>query len=645
MPTLPSSITEAVAPATVTIHLRQVQYSHAALTGHPPRPQPSRPALWITAAVIVLGLGLRLPSLGAGFRGDDYVQLAALQGRFVVPRSSFDLFRFAGGPAAQGEALRDFGYHPWWAEPELRLAMLRPLSSALIAADHALFGMRSALHHTHSLIWLALLLAAAAGVLLRLLPPPAATLALALYAVEGAHNIPTVWLANRSTLLSTCFGFCGLWLHLRTRQEQVRLGRLGTALLFSLSFAAGEYGLSTLGYVVAYELLVPKDSLGRRFSSLLPALAPALVYLGLRASMGYGVQGSGYYLSPLASPGLFASAATQRIPAMTADLLLGLPARWIHSGTPLRRLVLEAQLLSSETWHRLPEWATAHAVLGGVAMLLGWGLLRGVRQRLPQQQALHLAFLSLGALLSLLPVAGGLASDRLLGAAALGVSALLAQTLLLCVRAIRSASKLGRAAAVGLALSLAGLHLAWAAVQAHTAVADHALSSRAIRRWSLNAKLEPPSASRQEVYVIAPADFTATVNLPWLRLAHGHPVPAVYRRLSPAYRPHDLTRLSSRALELRVLGGSPAGTASGSLYRRADRPLLQGERFELRGLAVQVLQTLHGQPYRMRFEFDHPLEDPRYLFVHATPAGLQPIQPPPLGETIRLRLPRVAPAR
>src|SRR5688500_7216699 len=87
---------------------------------------------WLAvAASIAIGCWLRSPALQAGFHTDDAVQIGMLRGELGAHRSMFDLFRFADGDR-DGLKLIESGYHPWWSQPNLRIAMFRPLASALI---------------------------------------------------------------------------------------------------------------------------------------------------------------------------------------------------------------------------------------------------------------------------------------------------------------------------------------------------------------------------------------------------------------------------------------------------------------------------------------------------------------------------------
>jgi hypothetical protein len=91
-----------------------------------------RARVWWALVVLAIGGGiwLRWHAQYAGFVGDDAVQLAMLRGDFPAERHFLDLFRFADNER-DGLRLMEFGYDAWWTDPQLRIAMFRPLSSAL----------------------------------------------------------------------------------------------------------------------------------------------------------------------------------------------------------------------------------------------------------------------------------------------------------------------------------------------------------------------------------------------------------------------------------------------------------------------------------------------------------------------------------
>src|SRR5262245_41874240 len=109
-------------------------------------PRPDR-RVW---HILLLGLVLALPALAAPLALDDLFHLAALEGRTPAPLRWWELFTFAPADPARRGLFVAGGVLPWWSAPDLKLAFWRPLSSALVVLDHALFGRRALGWHLHS---------------------------------------------------------------------------------------------------------------------------------------------------------------------------------------------------------------------------------------------------------------------------------------------------------------------------------------------------------------------------------------------------------------------------------------------------------------------------------------------------------------
>ena len=588
------------------------------------------------AAALLLGLTLQGPSLGGGFRSDDYVQWAMFHGEFPAPRSKLDLFSFADGTHVDRERLTDFGHLPWWSHPELRLRMWRPLASALMSLDFALFDRDARRHHAHSLVWFCLLLIAAGRLLWRVLPPLPAAIALGLFASAPCHTLPVGWLANRSTLVACAWAFVALDLQLYARERRTLWPRLGCALASSIALLCGEYALSALVYGLCFSVLLGpiadrRHQLQAISVDALPVLVPLCGYLALHTILGRDIIHSGYYISPFGAPGDFLRALITRVPVLSADLLFGLPSYYYHSGGfPLRTWFLSLNWVSPEVWLQLPDWTTCHVAIGCLALLFGVGVYAWLRKRPSAERPP--AWLALGTLLSLLPCAGSLPEDRLLTAASLGASALFASVLVTAVRGLLAPPR----SAATLALLLMAAWLPISAVSRSYDDARMIADGNALARaWCLDAELPEADAANTRVYVISTADFNTAVNLPWLRRVEANrPLPQAYRRLIPGPSPVRLVRENDRTLEAQVVISDVYGTAVPALYRDAAAPVTPGERRPLPGFVATVLETYADNPVRMRFEFDRSLDEPSMWFIAATDQGVRRIALPSVGQSM-----------
>src|SRR5215472_16456750 len=140
--------------------------------------------LLLTGVAIIAGFALRVGALTAPLVADDFAQRAMLHGRYPVSRSPVDLYNFADGSATETHALMNGGALPWWSDPHLKYAMLRPLSSALLWADDTLLGASSRAAHAHSLVWWLLTAGSVAWLLRSVLPAPTAAIGTLLFVLD-----------------------------------------------------------------------------------------------------------------------------------------------------------------------------------------------------------------------------------------------------------------------------------------------------------------------------------------------------------------------------------------------------------------------------------------------------------------------------
>ena len=180
-------------------------------------------------------------SLQLGWHADDYMHRAVLTRPGELPgfvQSPLDIFAFIAGDPETNLELKRQGLLPWWSSRNCAFASFAP------EQPHPLDGLPSLpdspwLMHAHSLLWLGLAVAAAAFLFRRFEPLPVAGLAALLFAVDDAHILPAMWLANRNTTISAAFGLLALIAHDRWRREGWKTGRDPGPVSFLL-FAAGS---------------------------------------------------------------------------------------------------------------------------------------------------------------------------------------------------------------------------------------------------------------------------------------------------------------------------------------------------------------------------------------------------------------------
>lgn len=591
-----------------------------------PDNQPSRASKRALLAIAAFALMVRSGALLLGFTVDDFGQLAMIRGDYPVPRGALDLFTFSDGSEAEVTALTDAGFFPYFRHPDLKLSMLRPLSSALMQFDAWLFGNDALPYHLHSLVWWLAMLGLCAALLQQLLPARLALVAFALLSLDEAHTMALGWIANRNELVSSVFALAALWTHLRTRQAKpphggptALTGAWSTAALFSLALLGGEYSLAFLGYFVAYELLSEKPARARLLG-LLPTLLPAMLYLGIRQALGYGSRGSSMYVDPVRETAPFLSAASERLPVMVGDLLLGIGADGYAFGFRWTPQLVQLGWLPQRALHDIAPAQQLQLGAGVLALLLGLGLLAwSLRGR---GKADPLGWLTLGAGLSLLPTLVSIPSTRMLIPPLLGLCAALAG---LVVRASRGAWPYRILAGL-----LLGYHLVMPTVNALQETAFGKLAANKVRASMLKAPFDAAKITQQDVFLFGAADLTTTLYIPYVRRLYGLPAPRSCHLVSSTWAPQRLTRTSEHSFELRRLRrGENAGDAYGRVFNNLPvEPGLIGRAGPMR---VEVLDSREGRPTRTRHVFDVPLDHPSLLFIVQTGVGLVRLPLPTVG--------------
>jgi hypothetical protein len=580
-------------------HASKVENSSGAA---PTVPRP--PAFWerrprlALALLLLTGVVVYMPSLRCSFLLDDYLHASMIDGTFPVRRGPFDLYNFVDD--GDRAALVARGMLPWWSDPTLKLRFFRPLSSVLRWVEHRAIGGAPLLMHLHSLLWWAAAVLAARALFRRVLGPRPALLATIVFALAPCHALPLGWLANREVLISITLGTLGLSSYLRWRSE----GDLLAAALFGASLLGGEYGFCLGGYVLAFELTAHEDALLRRVGGLLVFGAPAAGYLWVRARLGYGTRGSGFYTDPFREPRAFLEAAPRRLATLVAKA-------WLS--------------LDTTTLNDAPAWALGLIVAGGAALL--YVPLGRTFARLPPPERRAATWLLLGSFLALGPVLAVLPSPRLCGASLLGVAAVVA-VLLDGAWFPAAGEERGRAAELTgfAALGLAFAHLVHAPVTSWLTgqyFAKEATEFRAHVR-ALSARLDDPASAE----IIILRGVGSSFFMPF-GLAHEARLPARWHIL--AQTGHVLAlRRDPRTLDVMVPRGQSI-FVKGNLFRRDQDPVAAGDAFTVPGMRATILEAAPEGPRAVRFEFDRELESEPLVWITDALRGFEPATPPRPG--------------
>ena len=565
----------------------------------------------------LIAVVLASPALVQDFQLDDLFQRVMLLEHSDAIGAPEEMFGVLDGDPETARRFLDLGALPWWVAPELKFHFLRPMSTLTHRLDYLLWPDSAMLMHLHGLLWLGLLILAAGGLYRQLLGATwIAGLATLLFAVDDSHGYPAAWIANRNALIATAFGILALAAYHRWRTSGWAPGAWLSPLLVAASLLSGEFGAGTLAYFVAYGLVLDRDPLPERLRALVPVGLTTLAWLVVHRAGSFGAGGSGYYFDPFAETGIFLRHLPER-----AAVLLG-----AQFG------VLPADTYALNGRPGMLPFALASLTLVTIVGLALVPLLRRSRTA---------RFWALGMLLSTVPVAATMPSNRLLLFVGLGGMALLAELfggLLDRSGWLPTGAALRAVQAVAVLLALAHLLISPVLLPVSTFAA--ALPGVPAKVAMASLPTDPEIAVQDLVVVTAP-DYLVFVSGIWPYLTlEGRPVPKRLRNLSAWPSPVELRRTDDRTLRMRIDGGAYSG-ALGWLFRGPQTPLTKGETIAIVDFETRVLKlTADARPVVVEFRFAEPLESDSYRWVYFDDGVYHPFEPPELGQTVRLPAPR-----
>jgi hypothetical protein len=577
----------------------------------------------VIAVAVLLGVALTLPSLDVGWIGDDVFQrwiLTEDNGSFADVRpASGDMFDFADGDAARTRRMQRQGLLPWWTHAETRARFWRPLTVLTHRFDYRAWPASPRLMHAQNVTWYGLLVAAVALLYRRMMGRTlAAALAAVAFAVEDAHAINVGWIASRNALVAATFGVLAIHAHARSRRGRAtaRLGwaALATA-LFGAALLSAEAGVATMGYLVAFALVMDRRA-GRwrtRLMSLTPYVAVIVLWrLAWRAG-GYGVYAvETLYVDPVASPLQFARVAMVRVPMLMMGQFGYPPADIATFVNDAGELIIAG---------------IAVAVLAPIAWMI-WPLLRARRVA---------RFWLAGLLLSSVPLCAAFASNRQLLFVGIGAFGLVGQFLSWAAhRRFRAGLSRGR--------RFARFALVAATVIVHFVAAPVVLALFA--RWPIGppemwqAMTEMPQITRadasRDVIVVGHPIAANLMETLTGRAVDGRPLPRSAAVLAPSSTPLTVGRVDERTLVISGDDGFFADEVSRLLYSMKHPPVA-GETIELAAVRVTVTSSMpDGRPRAVRYDFHVPLEDASLHWLTWRNGSFEPWTPPAVGRKVVL---------
>lgn len=581
-------------------------------------------------------MSLCAPSLWLGLQNDDHILRAVLSDPPLDPewtRTPIDAFSFVNGDEVLIRRAIGEGRIPWWTHPRLHLAFLRPITGLTHWIDFRAWPDLPWLMHLQSLLWFAGAVIAAALLYRRLLLPTwGAGLAALLFAVDDAHGLPAVWIANRNASIGVFFGLLALIAHDRWRREGWRPGAYLGPIALLAGLLAGEIALAAGGYILAYALFLETDSWKRRMVSLIPSAVVGVAWWGAYRLANFGASGSGVYIDPGASPLVFAKAVVERAPI----LLFG---QWaLPSGLH--------NMLSRDAAHFV--WLVAVALAVVIAALL-----------LPILKRDRVArFFALGMVLSLLPACATFPDDRLLYFAGFGGMGLLAQFFAaVWQRSEWLPSSRIRRLPLQLACSFFVLiHLLFAPLALAMTTNTVRTFGTFINRAAASLPSGPEVTDQTVLIVNSPTAFLSIYG-PVVQALAGRDIPSRTLVLGSGIYPTTISRPGANSIAIRPDGGylvEPGSPRPGHeatqppfhpayfhqmldhLYRDAT-PMRVGDQVLYGGVTIEIAEvTESGRPIEIWVHFGVELEDPSLHWLEWRHGVYVPFIPPAVGQSVVL---------
>ena len=576
-------------------------------------------ARWAPLVVLLVGIALAAPALTADFTADDHLHRLLVRDAPGVPglvSRPFDLFVFANGDPAATAKLIDSGLFPWWTDPHLRLAFLRPVSSATHALDHALWPDSAAAQLAHNLAWHALVLVWVWFVFRRLFTHAAAdrrwvaVLALALFAFDDARGPVVGWIANRNSLVALAIALPALLAHDRWRRDGWRPGRWVGPLVFAVSLLAGESALALCAYLGAHALWLDKAPWRQRALAIAPYVVLVIVWRVIYAKLGYGVTGSGVYLDPGHDPAAFGVAAAARVPFLLQGAL-ALPWSDFASFYPV--IGLGAPML-----------------VGAIASLVGIGL--GLARIIARDPLAR--FWATGMILAAIPIASTFPADRLLGFVSIGAMGLVAQLLaaVLAQRELLGEGRLRRVGGVILAVVLVVMNLVLSPPLLVLRSRSMVAVGRVLDRGDAGVPRDPSIASKTVIAVNPPSDALAGY-LQIMRASRGQPRPAHFVWFATATTEITIERVDDRTLRIAPHDGLLRFEIDQMMRNPHTGPFATGQTFPAQSITFEVVETTGDRPLVILARFAIPLDDPSLVWLVWKDKSYAPYVPPTVGAT------------
>ncbi len=543
--------------------------------------KPTPAQMWI-ALPIVAALVVGLTTLSAGLRLDDYLHGGQLRATLAgTPKSAWwDIFFLADFDPGK----RFSGAMPWWTVDGLHVRFFRPVAALSHLIDYAWWPRTAWVMHAHSVALHLIFVGLVAALYRRHFSAKQAAVAAVVFAVSVDHASTVTWIANRNALLAGIFSVATLLLYQDWCAGRLR-GLLAAPCLVAALLSA-EASVGIFGLLIALQL--PKqlstaqtDRRRRRWLAVGVLISLTVGWRLLYSRYGFGAVGSGAYVDPIRSPGLFLSVLPERLVTLGGMAVV-----------PLRLL----------TGSELPAAARA-------ALLLPFSVC-AISVCVAAMRPQYRRWCASG-VLALLPLVASIPVERLLTIAFIGLCPAIAAAVLGTLRPGRC-RRLGGGA---------------------TAVTHLLISPALFVGYALNFQPDPPlglvlegTKARNLVLISAPSVQDVT-HLLESRFVNRLPRPAFIWYLWISDAP-EVQRDGCCALEIEDPLGHGREPFS-AFFREPATPLRRGQVIETLGFDVHVLEVgAEGYVTKARFDFRMPLEHPNLVFADWTGADFENVDLP-----------------
>lgn len=538
---------------------------------------------------VILALVLSIPSINIGLMVDDFLHKAILNGTSPISKpddlSLFGLFSFLAGSPNRITKIIDLGLLPWWTDYDAKITFFRPLTEFTLWLDYKLWPNFPQLMHVQSIVWYLSILFMYKKWLTEEETPQWSSLAVLLFAISGAHSIPVAWIACRSILIATFFGLISLQYHQRWIREKNKSNLVKSIIFLMFSLLGGEYGLSTLAFIISYAVWMVDGGVRQKIKSILPATIFTTIWVFLYSLSGFGAKNSDLYIDPINDLSNFIQNALIRVPEMLTGHFTGI------------------------TLYSIPSGKTGHLVAYLIGIVFFLPTLPVIKKSKKARYYLT------AAILSLIPVCAIVAQDRLLFFSGIGISAIIAESLVYWLGVQKSRKNSFTKPVIGY-IAILLLTISHFIISPALFIPMYMIQSKSLDGMIVQPAIEiqkTEDIQNKNVIVINPIHSTSYYYSA-VMLSNGNAIPKSLIALASGGEPVDFKRVSESQLLVSVRNGFLQNLDD--WYSRSKRKkFVTEEEIKLDSVSIIIKELNNaGIPISVLFTFEKSLDDPSYIF-------------------------------